>query len=340
MGVAGSEVGVNVRGLSASPRLAFAAAALGLATAAAALAGWAPLAFSVVTVFLFAGPHNWMEFRYFLTRLTSRWGRMRSFFTLAFVGLFVLTAAFLVLLYLSETGRIDDAAWGVGSSIWDTALLLWIAALAQLRSLQTPRRDWGWVWPVCFLLAAAAWAYPKQWALALVYLHPLTAFWLLDRELRRSRPEWRPAFHVCLACLPLFLLVLWWKLGSAPPLPSDSEGTLRIAWQAGDGVLKDVSPQLLVATHAFLEMLHYGIWIVAIPLIGLRSTPWRLDRVPLARLSAAWRWGVGGFLVVGLGVVLALWGCFLADYTTTRTVYFAVAICHVLAEAPFLLRAL
>ena len=38
--------------------------------------------------------------------------------------------------------------------------------------------------------------------------------------------------------------------------------------------------------------------------------------------------------------VLLLWGCFLADYPTTRDVYFTVALLHVLAEVPFLLRAL
>ena len=49
------------------------------------------------------------------------------------------------------------------------------------------------------------------------------AFWLLDRELKRSRPEWRPTFHACLACLPVFLGVLWWKLADAPALPDADE---------------------------------------------------------------------------------------------------------------------
>ena len=51
---------------------------LALACAAALLAGWLPLGFSIVTVFLFAGPHNWIEARYFLTRLPARWGRLRT----------------------------------------------------------------------------------------------------------------------------------------------------------------------------------------------------------------------------------------------------------------------
>ena len=43
-------------------------------------------------------------------------------------------------------------------------------------------------------------------------------------------------------------------------------------------------------------------------------------------------------LLVGLLVVVVLWACFLLDYGTTRYVYFVVALLHVLAEVPFLLR--
>lgn len=209
-----------------------------------------------------------------------------------------------------------------------------------MRSKQNPRRDWGWVWPIAFALVAVAWLVPPGWGLALVYLHPLMAFWLLDRELRRSRPQWRPAFHACLACLPVFLGVLWWRLGDAPPLPRGDELAARIADHAGASILEGVSSHSLVATHTFLEMLHYGVWVVAIPLIGLRAAPWRLGGVPLARRSLNWKRGVAAFLAAGLGVVVLLWVSFLADYTATRTVYFTVALLHVLAEFPFLLRAL
>ena len=43
----------------------------------AALASLLPLQMSIVTVFLFAGPHNWFEARYFLMRLPARFGRSR-----------------------------------------------------------------------------------------------------------------------------------------------------------------------------------------------------------------------------------------------------------------------
>ena len=321
-------------------RTGFVLTALGIASAAALLAGWMPLRFSIVTVFLFAGPHNWLEFRYFLTRLPGRWGRLRPFFLLGFAGMVGLTAAFAGLGYLSEAGFLRGDAWEYAYALWNTSFIVWVAALVSMRSKQNPRRDWGWVWPVALLLIAFAWLAPPVWGLGLVYLHPLMAFWLLDRELKRSRPQWRPAFHLCLATLPLFLGLLWWRLADAPSLEVNTDLSQRITQHAGADILRGVSSHLLVATHTFLEMLHYGVWVLAIPLIGLRTAPWRLNAVPLARRGVAWHRGVVTFLVASLAVVLILWVCFWVDYTTTRTVYFTVALVHVFAEVPFLLRAL
>src|SRR6267142_2585638 len=67
------------------------------ASLSALLASWLPLQVSVVTVFLFAGPHNWFELRYFLMRLPARFGRSRNFFLTAFAGIFTLTVAYVAL---------------------------------------------------------------------------------------------------------------------------------------------------------------------------------------------------------------------------------------------------
>jgi hypothetical protein len=318
----------------------FAAVALGLMLLSALLAGWVPLGFSIATVFLFAGPHNWAEARYFLTRLPARWGKLRGFFVLGFGGVAGLTALFAALPWLAGAEGWEAASWWTALAVWNTLFLLWIVVLGQMRSRQNPRRDWSWTVPVAFGLLALAWVSPQLWGIALVYLHPLVALWILDRELRRSRPGWRRAYHGCLLCLPVVLGVLWWRLVDAPPLPGVDALTVRITRHAGATVLSGVSSHLLVATHTFLEMLHYSVWLVAVPLVGLRAAPWRLDRVPLARRSPHWRWALGGVLALGVLVVVGLWGCFLADYPITRDVYFTVAMLHVLAEVPFLLRAL
>ncbi len=72
----------------------FAAVLIAGACVSAAVASWLPLQVSIATVFLFAGPHNWFEARYFLMRLPAKFGRSRNFFAVAFAGIFVLTVTY------------------------------------------------------------------------------------------------------------------------------------------------------------------------------------------------------------------------------------------------------
>jgi hypothetical protein len=312
-------------------------ALVAIACASAILAGWMPIAFSIATVFLFAGPHNWLEARYILGRLPARTGKLWGFFTLSFVGIIGLTAAFAYIpSYLQSTTTVLEADTLYAG--WNTAFLLWIATLVWMRSRTNPRFDGGWVGPVACLLLAGVWLQPFAFSVALVYLHPLMALWLLDRELRRSHPEWRPAYHACLLVVPLFLVLLFWRLHDAPTLSGDDPVSIAIQQHAGDWLLTGVSNHFLVAAHTFLETVHYGVWVILIPLVGYRSKPWQLHSIPAARRGGAWRTGVSLLLLFGLLVVVVLWSCFLLDYGTTRYIYFVVALLHVLAEVPFLLR--
>jgi hypothetical protein len=323
-----------------SSGLGFAGVTLSLAVLALLLAGWVPVAFSIATVFLFAGPHNWIEARYFLSRLPARWGKLWPFFLLGFAGVFGLTAAFAGLPHLADWAGWSGRALATAHALWNTVFLAWLGILIHLRSRQNPRRDWSWTQPVILAMTAMSWVAPDYWSLALVYGHPLIALWILDRELGRRRREWRRPYRFCLGLLPILLGLLWWRLAPAAPLPGLDGLTLRITDHAGAATLPGVSSHLLVATHTFLEMLHYSVWLLAIPLVGLGPAPWRVQPIALARRSPRWRCGVLGFLGVGGLLVLVLWGCFLVDYATTRDVYFTVAMLHVLAEVPFLLRAL
>lgn len=308
------------------------------------LAANAPIGFSIVAVFLFAGPHNWMEARYMLRRMPARWGPLTGYFCLGIGGTIALTVWQSLFPWLGRTRGWTTDEWLMQIAFWNTALVVWIIALALLRSAQNPRRDWWWLIPVGFVLVAANWMWPLAWSVALVYIHPLVALWFLDRELARAKSPWLGGYRISLATLPLLLGLLWWRLAGTPNLPGEDQLTIQITQHAGDGILSGISTHLLVATHAFLEMLHYGVWLLAVPLIAGMASPWRIDsqlsQTPLAHRGWLWRCGVAGVLALGLLVVIVLWAGFAADYPLTRNIYFTVAMLHVLAEVPFLLRAL
>jgi hypothetical protein len=180
-------------------------------------------------------------------------------------------------------------------------------------------------------IAALNWLGPELFSLALVYAHPLVALWFLDRQLKRTRPAWVGAYHRCLCALPLVLGLMIWQLSQTPALSDDNGLFWRITQHAGAQLLPQVSSHMLVSVHLFLEMLHYGVWILALPILGPNFWKFKTPN------TSVWRTAL---LVVGLAVVALLWVGFAADYTNMRDLYFTIAIAHVLAEAPFLLKTL
>ena len=325
------------RGQAALPDLLglFGATVIVSIFAAGAFASWLPLQVSIVTVFLFAGPHNWFELRYFLTRLPVRFGRSRDFFVTAFAGVGVLTLAYVSLPFIYSARLWSDEAWSTMIAGWNTALLAWLGLLIWLRSKQKRRVNWTWTIPTGLALCSLNWLGPDFFSLALVYIHPLIALWFLDRHLRRTRPPWLRVYRRCLCLLPFVLAIMIWQLSQTSSLP-DSNGLFwRITQHSGAEMLPQVSSHMLVSVHLFLEMLHYAVWIVALPLVG-----GFVKTVPVARHPRGFPRVIGGLMIAALAAVVVLWFGFSIDYSTTRDIYFTVAMAHVLAEAPFLLRML
>ena len=306
---------------------------------AAGLIGAFPLQLSIVTIFLFAGVHNLMEFRYFAARMPVRWGRSRTYYCVGIGGVVVLTVAYLGLYFASGNWLWSDATQIYLLLAWNTALIVWTGSLFYLRGRQKSR-DWGLALPVLMIVAAFAWAVPQYWSLSLVYLHPLIALWFLERQIRRTKPEWLRAYHLCLASIPVFLVMIWVAFAGRPDLPGDTFLFWRIAQHAGSEILPGISSHVLVATHVFLESIHYFVWILFIPLVDRRAIPWRLDDVPMFASRDGIPKLFGALVIVGVIAVAALWLGFAVDYTTTRDIYFAFAIGHVLAEFPFLVKML
>ena len=97
---------------------------------------------------------------------------------------------------------------------------------------------------------------------------------------------------------------------------------------------------MLVATHVFLESIHYFVWLLLIPLVDRRAIPWRLSEVPMFANADGIPKIFAAFVVLSIAIALLLWFGFAVDHTTTRDIYFAFAIGHVLAEFPFLVKML
>lgn len=306
----------------------------------ATVIGMFPLQLSIATIFLFAGVHNLMEFRYFAARMPVRWGRSRLYYSVGIGGVVVLTIAYLWLYFVSGNWLWSQASWAMFAAMWNTAFILWVGVLFYLRGKQRPKSDWGWAFPVVFFLAASAWIVPQYWSLALVYLHPFVAMWFLERQIRRTKPEWLRAYHYCLLSIPLFLIAMWAMLVGQPNLSEETNLFWRIGQHAGSEILPGISSHLLVATHVFLETIHYFVWILLIPLIDKRAIPWKLRDVPLFANANGMPKIFAAFFIFSVAVVIALGAGFAVDYTQTRDIYFAFAIGHVMAEFPFLVKML
>ncbi len=302
----------------------------------------APVVLSIVIVFLFAGPHNYAEARYFLTRLPARMGRLKTFFLTSFAGIVTLSVTFPLLTRLPVWFQWPPGTfiWLVG--LWNSAFVLWCTALVDMRSRQAPRHDWCYAWPIGIAIIGLTWLSPLMLPFALVYAHPLMGLWILDRELKKSSAALQRVYRLCVCLLPLFLGALWmlagrWQIVAWQISPQIHDQIVR---HSALPFMSEQYGQRLVAIHAFLELLHYGIWLIAIPLVSGRVFSSEFATIPVMKSSEFLRTSIRVLLLASVFVVVTLWICFLADYSTTRDVYFAIATFHVLAEIPFLLRLL
>jgi hypothetical protein len=289
------------------------------------LVGCRPVAWAIASVLLFAGPHNLQEARYILGRLPARPGKLWPYALVSVSGWAALSVGFISLFLVPDPT--------FGARLWDALLILWVATLAQLRSRENPRRSFPWLWPVAALLILVGVGAPGPFSVALVYIHPLTAVWLADREMHAQRHPWRVAWRRALPWLGVGLLL---TISLALPISTeqlDGDSFRGLVDLPGD-------TQAWLAGHVYLECVHYGVWIVLLPLVAASFGRHRLEKMPLLR-KASWRIKAArvGF-ALGAVAVVALWWAFRWDYAATRSLYFTLAVGHVLVEYPFLLRTL
>src|SRR5215212_10165738 len=101
---------INNLGRADNSSLVFAGSFILLALLAAVSIGSFPLQASIITIFLFAGLHNFFEFRYFAARMPVRWGKSRNFYAVGIGGVILLTAAYLSI-YFSSGWLWNSETW-------------------------------------------------------------------------------------------------------------------------------------------------------------------------------------------------------------------------------------
>ncbi len=324
-----------IRARKRTDGLLFGICTLALLLGSASLAALAPIAFSIATVFLFAAPHNWIELRYCLSRLPSRVGPLGPFFATSFGGLAILYLSYIALVTGARLGFIDRDIGLPLVATWNILLIGWCVLLAAVRFRNTATI----LKATAFGLLACTFSLlmPRWFSLCLVYLHPFIGMAILERELRRTKRSWLQSYHWCLALVPVLLIALAVHLNGTAQLYIDTRLDEQITRHAGSAILPDVSSHLLVAVHTFLEMLHYGVWCLAIPVATNAVRNWKVDRFASTRNSGASKKLIGVVLGISSLIVLAFWAAFTRDYSFTRDFYFAAAMIHVLAEIPLLM---
>lgn len=279
-----------------------------------------PFVAAALSVGFLAGPHNWMEVRYLLGRLPGRAGKLKTYFYVSAVGTTLLGVSSILLPWFASS---------LALRVWNLTLIAWVVGLASLRRTENPRRDWPWLEPCALAIAGIMWLYPQLFTLALVFGHPLLALLILDKELHAFRRAERAVYRQVLWAVPFGMMVLVFSLSQRHLfLPSDLVSFFT---------LSDQTP-IFLAAHTYLELLHYAVWIGALPLLAKLTKRNSLETFPvLKKNESRLNWAKGG-LVLGALVAGVLWWGFTQDYEMTRELYFRVAVFHVLIEFPFLVR--
>lgn len=281
-----------------------------------------PVLAATLSVAFLAGPHNLMEARYLLGRLPGRVGKLRPYFLLSLFGVLILGVSSLLLPFL-------DTPWT--TRCWNSALILWVTMLAILRRNEHPRREWPWLEPSALLLTGLMWMHPMGFTFLLVFGHPILALVILGRELHTFRRPEREFYPQVLAAVPVGLAVLFWGMHVRGWTGSDE---LYSFFQ-----LSAASP-IFLSAHTYLELVHYAVWVGALPFLASVTRREKLELFPALKKSSKRLLAAKIFLLFGVVVAAILWWGFSVDFETTRELYFRIAVFHVLVEFPFLLRLL
>jgi hypothetical protein len=305
---------------------------LGVAVLALVLATRAPLATTVLGLIAFGVLHNVLEIRYVAGRFAP-----------------VLSGRLLGLLLVLITGivvcRLLTAYWPSGARYAEITLgfvVLAAGTVFGMTALPGDRSVTGVLLTAGILLllsigAAVSIAFPAYYFVVLTHLHnlvPLAFLWDWARRIPSSgaRTMFRLTQVLWIIVLPLMILA-----GVFDGLVADGPGIVHRFVGTGSAVISSATPPALLeqmglrflVMFAFMQTMHYVVWVGFLPRFAPDATAAFESRVPWLRGRRAWALGIGG------GAVLA--AVFLTDYFQGKAIYAALASYHAYLEFPVLL---
>jgi hypothetical protein len=295
------------------------------AAGALALALRLPVATTVLGLVAFGVLHNVLELRY----VTGRFERILAG---PFLGLL---AALITGILICRLLPVSD--WSRGVEIGLSYVVLGIACVRALRDRPL------WMAVALAVLAAAAGVsltFPAYHFVVLSHLHnvvPLFFLWEWSRGMAAQARQWFRAVNLAwvLGIPALILAGVFDGLLRAVPAGLGGLGGVaafdpgRLAASYAPPALAAEMGMRFLAVFAFMQTMHYVVWIGVLPRFAPEAAA-RFDaRVPALRGGRAWLLGAGLALV--LGVVFAL------DYAQGKTLYAAGATYHAYLEFPVLL---
>ncbi len=272
------------------------------------MASTVPLLLLLLGPVILGVPHLAADVRYLLLRRPAATPIRRG--ALGLIAVFIATSVVGVVV-VGPTLASIEVGLGAGGILLGVA-----AALLLARPLRSPRL----LWALPFAgLACLSLAYPRLSRAVMLHGHNIVALVLWGVLFRRSlRVAWAPLLFVALG-------VVWLAFGVVQPAPEQFgvDFFTAASWLVPHGAFEFAVP--IVSVYAFLQAVHYGVWLGWIPQEDLKSEGtisfrmslrgWFKDFTPL---------GLAAIVVASLAVIVGAG----FDMVGARRVYLSVATFH------------
>ncbi|MFC7595725.1 hypothetical protein ACFQU3_10440 [Terrabacter sp. GCM10028922] len=296
---------------------------LGAVGASLAVAVGSPIATSVIGLILFGILHNLLEIRYVAGRFSGVLGR--PFLDLLGALITGIVVCRLLVGVVGRPAQLAEILLGYG-----------VLAAAAWQGLDGRRRVTALA--VVGTASVVSLTFPAYHFVVLTHLHnvvPLFFLWEWSRRIvsRRGRQAFRAVQLVWVVAVPAVILLglIDGSLGADPGIVRSvvGDGHSVVASSAPPGAAATVVGMRFLTVFAFMQTMHYVVWVALMPRVAPDASAAFEARVPWVTGPRLWAMG---FMAAAVFAVL-----FGVDFVQGKALYAALASYHAYLELPVLL---